>query len=71
MSEHISNRENTTAMLHNLEDIPDSLSSSPENLANLINRAFLAPMINFNPDQLRSKKNYMIFALPNSLCLRN
>ena len=49
MSEHISDRENTTAMLHNLEDIPDSLSSSPENLANVINWAFLAPMINFNP----------------------
>ena len=49
MSDHVSDRENTTAMLHNLEDIPDSLSSNPENLANLINRAFLAPMSNFNP----------------------
>ena len=49
MSEQVSDRENTIAMLHNLEDIPDSLSSNPGNLANLINRAFLAPMSNFNP----------------------
>ena len=43
MSEHVSDRENTTAMLHNLEDNPDSLFSNHENLANLINRAYLAP----------------------------
>ena len=49
MSEHVSDRENTTAMLHNLEGISDSLSSNPENLANLINRTFLPSMSNFNP----------------------
>ena len=49
MSEQSSDRENTLAMLHNLDNIPDSASSNPENLANLINQAFLAPMSNFTP----------------------
>ena len=49
MSEQVSRREDTVAMLSNIEHNSDSSSPNLDELANEINQAFLRPMSDFNP----------------------
>ena len=49
MSEQVSRREDTVAMLSNIEHNSDSSSPSLDELANEISQAFLRPMSDFNP----------------------
>ena len=49
MSEQVSRREDTVAMLSNIEHNSDSSSPSLDELVNEINQAFLRPMSDFNP----------------------
>jgi hypothetical protein len=48
MSEQVSRREDTVAVLSNIEHNSDSSSPSLDELANEINQAFLRPMSDFN-----------------------
>jgi hypothetical protein len=49
MSEQVGRREDTAAMLSNIEHNLDSSSPSLDELANEINQEFLRPMSDFNP----------------------